>query len=776
MHTAVGRGLDGGYLSPEISGPPAPLPVQIELASTRMPCDFGGDDNPDADGARPRFLIAAPDLAYDTVGKEGTMWNQSRLGRALSQIVVGLTILQTLLLAACGESGLGPPGSQATTSVRLQLHIDALPTEVEKLRAALFIDGKQIAPMHEGPSSERRWEEEIDPTLQGMLELHVDGEQLPQLVRAEGTQMLELRGRQGPQTVSVGVELARKEACDGPWCWLSPLPAASTFNSVWAFADDDIWAVGDRGLFMRWDGRAWRLMPPSPLGTGAIIDIWAFSHSDVWLFDGYRTQAARWNGTAWTDAVAPPFPIRKAWGFADGTMWVVGRAGKVARYAGGSWSIVPTGTTDDLSGVWGGDINNLFVVGDRGTVLRWNGTAFLIETQGLYPELFAVWGDAASGDVWATGRSGVLIRRSSGSWSAAASPTTAWLYGFVGRSSSDLWAFGEQGAVVHWNGSAWTLRSVPIQGTLRTATVSSTGDLWLAGTGGTLVSGSVAATWKVITGGMPHFNDIWGSSETDLWIVGMGGAMYHFDGIRLSPVTTGFHHDLHAIWGSGPNDIWAVGWAGPKLHFDGVRWSATSANPDYLFTVWGSGTSDVWAAGDASGIAQHWDGARWVDVDTGVRTYLYNVWGSDSSHIWTTGYGGACAKWDGAKWNKEVLPVTSGEIYSGIFGSSDHDVWIATPLYDMLHWDGVAWRVLGNGGVSGFRALWGSSEQDIWAVGNYGVTAHYAANPPSSAASWRVTYNGTASYRSGALRRIFGLDNKHIWAIGDDGTVLQFRP
>lgn len=704
------------------------------------------------------------------------MWNQSRLGGALSRGVVGLTMLQMVLLVACGESGLGQPDSQATTSLRLQLHIDALPPEVERLRAALFIEGKQVAPMHEGPSSERQWEEEIDPMLQGRLELRVDGELLPQLVRAEGASTIDLRDRLGPQTVSVGVELARKEACDESWCWLSPLPASSSFNRLWAFADDNIWAVGDRGLFMHWDGHAWRLLPSSPLGSSAIVEIWAFAPGDVWLFDGYRARAAHWNGSAWEDAVAPAFPIRKAWGFPDGTMWAVGRGGNVARYSAGRWSGVPTAVTEDLSGVWGRDASSLFVVGERGTVLRWNGATFVTETQGVYPELFAVWGDAISGEVWATGRAGTLLRRGGGSWSPTSSPTTAWLYGFAGRGSTDLWAFGEGGTVLHWDGKEWALRPVPIQGTLRTATVSSMGDLWLAGTGGTLVSGSLTAAWRVVTGGMPHFNDIWGSSENDLWIVGMGGVIYHFDGLRVRPVRTGFTHDLHAIWGSGPNDIWAVGWAGPILHYDGVRWSAASANKEYLFTVWGSGSSDVWAAGDASGLAQHWDGSRWTSVDTGLRTYLYGLWGSDSSHIWATGYGGVCAKWDGSKWNKEALPVTAGEIYSGIFGTSDHDVWIATPLYDMLHWDGATWRVLSNGGVSGFRSLWGSSSQDIWAVGSYGVTTHYVANPPATAPAWNVTFNGTASYHSGALRRIFGLDSARIWAVGDDGTVLRFRP
>lgn len=695
------------------------------------------------------------------------------LSQHLNSVLMWIGLLLAASMGACQDPSNERAPDPAVTALALQVQVQSIPPDVERLRASVLLNGTSLVATYEGSASTPNWTVQLDAALRGSLQLHVDGEQVPSLVRAEGDAALELTGQ---AAATLGVNLTLSESCASGWCWLSPLPAASAINRLWSFAPDEVWAVGDRGLFLKWDGRAWHIVSSNPLGESSIADLWASSRSDVWVFSGYAARAARWNGKLWSDAPAPLFSVRKVWGFADGSIWAVGRAGNVARFDGSTWKPMPTGVADDLSAVWGNASDDLWVAGDRGTILHFNGTTFVVETQGAYPELFALWGDSASSEVWAAGRTGTILHRTGGTWSPTPTPTTEWLYGVAGRSAADVWAYGDNGTVLHWQGTSWTVQPTPVLSSLRSAAVSSDGRVWLGGTGGTLIYQTYLTSWKKLSGGLPNFYDIWGSSERDLWIAGQAGTIYHYDGISWKQVSTGYTHDLTAIWGSGPNDIWAVGWGGPKLHWDGSSWTAPTSNKDYLLAIWGSGKNDIWTVGDVSGIAQHWDGLGWTPVDTGLRTNLYGLWGSDSRNIWTTGYGGACARWNGSAWTAETLPVRAGELYSGIFGTSSQDVWIATPLYDMLHWDGTSWSRVDNGGVSGFRSLWGSSSTDIWAVGSYGVTTHYAAAPGAAAPSWTVTYNGTASYRSGALRRIIGFDSRHIWAVGDDGTVLQYRP
>ena len=38
------------------------------------------------------------------------------------------------------------------------------------------------------------------------------------------------------------------------WCWRNPLPQGNPLNTVYAAAPDRIWAAGDRGLILYYDG------------------------------------------------------------------------------------------------------------------------------------------------------------------------------------------------------------------------------------------------------------------------------------------------------------------------------------------------------------------------------------------------------------------------------------------------------------------------------------------------------------------------------------------
>jgi photosystem II stability/assembly factor-like uncharacterized protein len=58
------------------------------------------------------------------------------------------------------------------------------------------------------------------------------------------------------------------------------------------------------------------------------------------------------------------------WGFASGTVYVVGNAGQVLRYDGTTWKQLQSGTTGNLTRVYGASTASVFVFGDGGQVLR----------------------------------------------------------------------------------------------------------------------------------------------------------------------------------------------------------------------------------------------------------------------------------------------------------------------------------------------------------------------------------------------------------------------
>jgi len=52
------------------------------------------------------------------------------------------------------------------------------------------------------------------------------------------------------------------------WCWLNPLPQGNSLQSVWGTGPKDVFAVGDHGTVLHYDGQSWKPQPSVP--TAAI--------------------------------------------------------------------------------------------------------------------------------------------------------------------------------------------------------------------------------------------------------------------------------------------------------------------------------------------------------------------------------------------------------------------------------------------------------------------------------------------------------------------------
>ena len=90
--------------------------------------------------------------------------------------------------------------------------------------------------------------------------------------------------------------------------------------------DDDIFAVGDLGVILHWNGSAWRRID-SPTSN----DLMAICFGPT------------------------------------GTGWAVGAGGTILRYKSGEWLETSSPTTDTLRSVWAGPQDVAWAVGDHGT-------------------------------------------------------------------------------------------------------------------------------------------------------------------------------------------------------------------------------------------------------------------------------------------------------------------------------------------------------------------------------------------------------------------------
>ena len=79
-------------------------------------------------------------------------------------------------------------------------------------------------------------------------------------------------------------------SCDDvAWCVVpTPLDILHTFTAIWGSGPNDVWAVGEHGTLLHYDGKSWRLssgaFPPGK--RPHLYSVWGSGPSDVWAVGG----------------------------------------------------------------------------------------------------------------------------------------------------------------------------------------------------------------------------------------------------------------------------------------------------------------------------------------------------------------------------------------------------------------------------------------------------------------------------------------------------------
>lgn len=226
---------------------------------------------------------------------------------------------------------------------------------------------------------------------------------------------------------------------------------------------------------------------------------------------------------------------------------------------------------------------------------------------------------------------------------------------------------------------------------------------------------------------------------------------------------------LLSVWGSGPSNIWAVGSEGALVHFDGKRWvMVESGVKTRLASVSGTAADDVWAVGD-EGVALHYDGHTWSRVDTGKEAVtLLSVKPVSRSEVWIASIdkdsGGLRYFHDGT-WEQHKITASSSLWRTFIAGPKD--IWmVGTDLsakafilrgqnntFDRMPFEG-----------SSLRGIWGTSGDDVWIAEYTGALHHWDGK----------TWTKAISVNDAHWLGMWGLDAKNIWAFGVNGLLYHY--
>lgn len=364
---------------------------------------------------------------------------------------------------------------------------------------------------------------------------------------------------------------------------------SGTTNRLWdvhGTGPDDVWAVGKGPTILHYDGIAWSPhalstnLPPASLDAVFAVtptSAWAVTHDEA-------VNVYHYDGTSWSPR-APSFDIEPADVAAHnvGSVWVVGRGGKVARYTGFSWSEETLGSHDLLSVHAVAGTTDLVVVGQDGEIYRRRGDTWTEEVSPSGRDLTSVWTDSVD-EGFATGHRSVLRLSASGPRETAVLETFRSLAA-VGATpdGSAAFAVGENGTVLRYDGSAWRIEDTRSTASLRGVYAASANEAVAVG------ENAGAGVILHLSGG------VW--AETSV----------------AAP--------LYGVSGRSASDVIAVG-GSTILHYDGTTWAAMPEDVSVPMDLRGvcvqeSGAAVACGIGTFSGLngglVIRWNGAEWED-------------------------------------------------------------------------------------------------------------------------------------------------------------------
>jgi hypothetical protein len=187
-------------------------------------------------------------------------------------------------------------------------------------------------------------------------------------------------------------------------------PQFSWLSGVWGTSGTNVFAVGDGGRILNYNGSSWYATSGTTISP---YDAWGSSGTDIFAV-GWGV--IHYNGRSWSEMISEltqEQTLNGVWGSSGTDVFAAGFNGNILHYNGSSWSPMTSGTTNTLRDIWGTSGTDVFAVGDYGTILHYGGSTWtpMISSNMTRDNLTSIWGSSGR-DVFAIGAYDTILHYS----------------------------------------------------------------------------------------------------------------------------------------------------------------------------------------------------------------------------------------------------------------------------------------------------------------------------------------------------------------------------
>ena len=580
-----------------------------------------------------------------------------------------------------------------------------------------------------------------------------------------------------------GLNLCGQQICTpNGWCWENPYPQGNFLRAAWSASYEDVWAVGDVGTVLRFNGKHWsNVASPTRANLRGVFGV---SPTEIWIVGDLGT-VLHWDGTTLTsEGIGTTNDLYGVWSMPNGVVWVAGASSTLGmRTAASGWSLfAPATVSVGFKAIAGFSALDVWAVGDR-EVEHFNGTKFVqvpvaVPGGSTWNTLFSPSPDS----LLAGGSGGLFATFDGGAWGVQQLSMNPNLRTLFGNGGSDLWATSDRG-VYRWVGGTPQLVFSTFPQSFYAGAGLDGGEAMVVGTNGTwgLVAGDGGLTTNYYSGSGTDLNDVFAVNANTVAAVGGNSWLERFPNAglpswrRFNCSTVSFNQTLLAVWISPNGSAFATATANNTLGFKlGSPSSCITGSDNVTYPgVWGFPSGPTYYVGDrfTEIITDGGQPPLTVDIpNPGGTDYVWNaVWGSSPQEMFTVGTDGGILEWVDAVTGWRFAPGAVGNAeLSAVYGfgaGSLLDVWAVGGQGTVLRRQGgQPFGKMDAGLTDDLRDVWVGGPAEVWTVGHDGGAWRFDGKRFSAL---------TAPVRD--LRRIHGAADAGVWAVGAGGAIL-FHP